>query len=256
MRRESEEVEDAVGAARESVKKVLAEKQYALSEAKGRYNIAREMRDEEGMGIEAGKVDALRVIISEIEAELLGQHEVEGVRRAKDRTVAIRRALGSAVSEIVEDDARVLAAVASVAEAIARLNGRYSQIVTLRAEAAALADRFALPKPILPDVEAPARRAVAVELTRLPNTLRDTAWGNQPTEECEFKMRTRRTYSEVSGTPGAEIIATAGLKPFPALTKRQNEIIGAKAREKEQALRVMAGLPKLPAEGHVPLGSL
>lgn len=99
------------------------------------------------------------------------------------------------------------------------------------------------------------RRAFVTTLVTLPNKPLDHANRYQPTEECEHSMWVRRTYAEAAGTPGAEIIEAAGLKPFPKLSERQREIITAKAREQEQERRRMAGLPIL-TEGRVPLGSL
>ncbi|MCH7475430.1 MAG: hypothetical protein IIA27_12250, partial [Gemmatimonadetes bacterium] len=45
-------------------------------------------------------------------------------------------------------------------------------------------------------------------------------------------MRTRRTYAEIAGTPGGEIIKAAGPKPWPDLTPKQREIVASRARER------------------------
>jgi hypothetical protein len=254
----SSEVDSAVGEARPSAKQVLAEKQQALEDARGRYALAKEMRDEEGMGVESGIIEALREIVSEIETELVGAREWEGIRAAKDRLVAIRRAFGSVQSSIDGDVDRVNAAIAALEDTIATLNARYDQTTKLRAESAALADRFSLPKPTLPIVAPPASRDLAVALIRLPNTL-VAGNGSHPylaEEQDEYNMRTRRTYAEAAGTPGGEIIEAAGLKPFPELTERQREFLAAREREKESDRRALRGLPAIPADGGIPLTSL
>jgi hypothetical protein len=46
------------------------------------------------------------------------------------------------------------------------------------------------------------------------------------------------------------------LKAWEPLTERQQEIIAAREREKEQQRRALAGLPKIPTDGGIPLGSL
>jgi len=203
----------------------------------------------------SGKEKAAQELAT-IERQLADGREATAKQAAAARMVGIRRAFGSVTSSIDADEQRVGEKIEEVSGAITRLNDRYSQAVQLRAEAAALADRFSLPKPTLPDVAPPARRELAITLALLPNTLLATAWGSQPTEECEHKMRTRRTYAEAVATPGAEIIERAGLKPFPELTERQREIIAAREREKEQERRAFASLPKIPSDGSIPLGSL
>lgn len=254
----SEEIDSAVGEATPNAKQVLAEKKHALEQARGRYALAKEMRDEQAMGVENGIIDALRVLISEIEAELVGAREWEGVRKAKDRLVGIRRAFGSVLSSVDTDEKRVKEKIAELEDAISRLNDRYSQIVKLRAESAALADRFALPMPVLPDVVPPASRDLTIDLIRLPSTLQAALSSHpyQATEQDEYNLRTRRTYAEAAGTPGGEIIEAAGLKAWPELTERQREIIVAREREKESDRRALAGLPRIPADGGIPLTSL
>jgi len=253
----SDEVSNAVGEAVVTKQQQLAEKQKALEDARGRHALAKEMNDWQAMGIESGNITALREIIASIETELVSDREADAVRKAKDRLLGIRRAWDSvAVSSIEAAEQRVVKKIAELSDEIAKLNDGYSRSVQLRAEAAALSDRFNLPKPTFPDVPPPARRDVAVALTILPNTLLASAWRSEPTEQDEHEMRTRRTYEEANGTLGAEIIAAAGLKPWEPLTERQQEILAAREREKEQTRRALAGLPKIPTDGSIPLGSL
>src|SRR2546430_1845939 len=80
------------------------------------------------------------------------------------------------------------------------------------------------------------------------------------TERCEHGLRERRTYGEVAGSPGYSIILQAGLKPWPALTARQEEILAERERDAAQDRRaaaqfaseaaiVRATPPSLPADG-------
>jgi hypothetical protein len=252
----SDEVDNAVGEAVQTKAQLLAEKKKALEDARARYALAREMRDEQEMGIESAIIQALREIISSIETELVSDREVTGVRAAKDRLLGIKRAWDSIASSVDAAELRVVKKIAELSDEIDHLNDRYSGSVKTRVEAAALSDRFNLPKLVLPDVAPPARRDVAIEMTTLPNKLRATAWGNESVEQDEFELRTRRTYAEASGTEGYRIIEGAGLKAWEPLTERQKEIITARLREKEQMRKQFAGLPTIPSDGSVPLGSL
>jgi hypothetical protein len=257
----SNEVNDAVGEAPERTKDIdvaqlLNEKRGAIKAARDRYKIAREMRDEDAMAAEAHRIDALRTIISELESEDATAREAKAKTAATARLIGVKRAFGSVQSSMDADEQRVVEKIGELSDAITRLNDRYSQAVQLRAEAMALSDRFSLPKPSLPDVGAPARRDLAITLTRLPNKLAATSDRYQPTEQCVHNMRTRRTYAEAVGTEGHAIIESAGLKPFPALTPRQCEILAARVREKEHERKQIAALPKIAFESRAALGSI
>jgi EAL domain-containing protein (putative c-di-GMP-specific phosphodiesterase class I) len=215
-----------------------------LEVAREKYQVAKAARDEKMMGDEMRSIDALRAIISDLELEVVAEREATGQQAATARLLRIKRAIGSVVSELDEDERRL---DELLAEAITRLNDRYDQATKLRAEALALSDRFDLPTPTLPDVVSPARRAIAVEVARALNKLRADAGTWQANEQCEHKMRTRRTYAEADGTPGAEIIAAAGLKPFPELREDQREALASKEREREEMRRQFAGYPTNPS---------
>jgi hypothetical protein len=252
----SKEVDAAVGEDRKSVAELLNEKRVALAAARERYATAKALRDEVAMGDEVRLLDALKDIIRELETSDARIREASAKQAATGRLVGIRRAYGSVQASMEADETRVNEKIAEVSDAIARLNDRYTQSAQLRAEALALADRFNLPKPTLPDIVPPMRRGFVAALVTLSNKPVDHANRYQPTEECAHQLRTRRTYAEAAGTPGGEIIEAAGLKPFPELTERQSTIIAAREREKEQERRQLAGLPTLAAEWSVSLGTL
>jgi hypothetical protein len=238
----SEEVNSAVGAGPEreknrTVSEVLIEKQAKLAEARERYQTAKQMRDEESMSVEGRTIDSLVTLIAELEKEAAEELEADAVRRATKRMVAISRAAGSIANELDEDQRRVDEKMAELQEAIARLNGRYTKATQLRAEAAALSDRFGVDKPALPNLVPPARRDFVTTLANMPRDLLDHRSIRQPVEECEHRLRTRRTYREVEGTPSFDIIEAAGLKPFAPLTEKQQEIVGGRERQAERTRR-------------------
>jgi hypothetical protein len=94
------------------------------------------------------QVQMLREFVRRLEAEAATEREAEARTAAKARVLAIKRADGALAAE-EEDDAK---RVAEAREAIKRLNDRYAKRVVLRAEADALAERFGLEAPALPDV--------------------------------------------------------------------------------------------------------
>ncbi|MEX2179339.1 MAG: hypothetical protein WD801_11545 [Gemmatimonadaceae bacterium] len=168
--------------------------------------------------------------LAAIEQQMSERQEDEARERAKQRLLGIRRAIGSVVASLEEDEARVRAAKAALEDAIRRFNDRFGQVNGLKAEAEALCHRFQLPTPALPKVTAPALRgletAPSVELVAHVRT-------RPRVEQCEHGLRERRTYAEVRGTEGHTIITAAGLRPFPELTERQQR--GIAHREREQA---------------------
>lgn len=245
----SKEVDSAVGEAParsdkgKKIVELLAEKTTALDKARSAYAAAKEVRDEQEMSKQGQIIDSLHTIIRELKQEAAVEREATGKQAATARLVRIKRAIGSVVSELDEDERRI---AELLVEAITRLNDRYDQAAQLRAEALALSDRFDLPTPKLPDAVSPARRQIAVEVAQALNKLRGDAGTWQSNEQCEHKMRTRRTYAEAAGTEGRAIIEAAGLKPFPELTDGQRNALAAKQREDEKYRRQFAGWPSSP----------
>ena len=56
-------------------------------------------------------------------------------------------------------------------------------------------------------------------------------------EKDEHGLRSRRSYREASGSPGYEIIKTAGLPPWPKLTTAQAAILDGRRRDAEAEQR-------------------
>jgi hypothetical protein len=238
----SNEVDAAVGErpARENVKsaaELWRENRAACSAARERFNVARSAGDAEGMAREIGLIDAIEILGRELEREAAAEREQTATLRATSRMVGITRAYGSVVKQLEEDEKRVIEKITELQDAITRLNDRYGKAALLRAESAALSDRFGLAKPNMANVVPPARRDFVTTLVTMPRDLLDHPTIRQPVEECDFKLRTRRTYSEVSGSEGFAIIQGAGLKPFAPLTEKQQLIVEARERQAEHTRR-------------------
>lgn len=254
----SEEIQDATGEGpvRENVIELLNEKRAALASARERYATARAMRDEISMGDLARQIDALLILIPELEQDAQVVCEVAGRKAAEDRLTAIKRAYGSTVASYQQDEARVVTATAALRDAITVLNQRAKKLEDLRAEAAALSDRFGLPVPSLSIVNEP-REDIAASLPPF--------WRHQVVrpsfEDDEHRLRQRRDYQEVGGSPGYGIIQRAGFRPFRPLTEREREVLDGMAEERkpdatlQQAAAEVVALGALRmAGGHVHRG--
>lgn len=241
----SEELDAAIGAAptREKNKtalELLNEKRAALESARERYAVAKKMRDEGAMSDEMKIIDALNTLLPELDKEAAAEREADAVQRATKRMVAISRAHGSVANELDEDERRVAQKMGELQDAIARLNGRYTKATQLRGEAAALSDRFGLDKLVLPNLVPPCRRDFVTPLATLHRDLLDFPSPRQSIEQCEHRLRERRTYAEVAGTEAFKIIVAAGLKPFAQLTERQQDIVEGRQRQEAETRRSFA----------------
>lgn len=142
------------------------------------------------------------------------------------RIRTIKRAYGSNVASYQDDEPRVQQAVAALGEAVTTLNGRARRLEGLRAEAAALSDRFSLTAPILNMVSEPP--TIKVPPPWQYRVVRPSF------EQCEHGLRTRRDYAEIGGSIGYAIIQTAGgPKPFRALTERESEAVADNVEEQK-----------------------
>jgi hypothetical protein len=196
--------------------------------------IAKAARDEQQMGDQSRLIDALRELLPILETEAAGVLEAKGRKEAEERLLGIKRAYGSTVATYGEDEKRVQQAVAALGEAITTLNSRARKLEALRAEAAALSDRFSLPVPILTIVSEPQFDFAA----SLPQFWR--LQGRRPSVEAdEHRLRERRDYTEISGSPGFDIITKAGLRTFPpthrARKRRAGRQGGVKTRREARA---------------------
>ncbi len=120
-------------------------------------------------------------------------------------------------------------------EAVDRLNARFGALAKLRAEANALADRFPdVVAPTLAPVIEPARRKACIAAALVVDGIAfDHSRLRSPNiEHDEHRLRTRRTYEEVTGTPAGEIISATGLQQWPELSAKQREIVALREREK------------------------
>lgn len=192
------------------------------------------------------EVRQLRTDLTEA-ATLLGHQiatdrEAAGYAEAKKRQTGIARAFGSMRQELDDDEAKVREAAVAYRAMVERLNERFRALTLLRAEAEALRDRFGIEVPALPVVVAPGRRegCVAALMAVASATFLDRGYRPPETEACEYGLRQRRTYAEIAGTPGAEIIeAVGGPKAWPELTAKQAAIVASRAESQAAAAEAM-----------------
>lgn len=168
-----------------------------------------------------------------LRARIVEQREDACLGEASKRMRGIGKAFGSLRSEIAEDVVRVQEKAKAYAEEVERLNNRYNALMRLKLEANALSDRFAVEAPTfqpvaIPSLQEGCKRAASI--VQAPFIFMH--YRSPKTEKCSHGLRARRTFQEVNGTPTGLIIEAAGLKAFPALTAKQEEIVEAREREK------------------------
>ena len=237
----SKEVNSAVGAAParsvkpKSVVELLQEKRQALASAHTRYKSAKGKFDEVTMADESRLIQSLTVIIYELEQATVAAVEQDALQRAKERILGISRAAGSLAASTVEDRERVLAAAREYREAVNRLNERFVQYQSLVAEDSALRDRFGITGAKIPRVTSPDETPSVIDAARVVEsvTYAIDRISRPQTELDAHKLRERRTYGEIGGTQAYTIIQSAGLKAWPELSERQQEIVSALGTEKE-----------------------
>ncbi len=166
--------------------------------------------------------------LAALEAERAAKRQAQHVAVAEKRRIGIARALGSIRDQLDQDEQRVVAAGEAYLAAVKTINDRYEQHDKLLAEDAAIADRFGLGASDLARAPAPGvRKAVLAIYDKLRGLwLAERTDNYKPqVEQDESGLLQRRTYREIAGTPGYEIIMQAGLPAFPPLTARQEEIV-------------------------------
>jgi hypothetical protein len=204
----------------------LASAEAALREGTG---------DAEAVVRAEARAPVLRKAIAELEQHLATDREAAGQAAAQKRMIGIARAHGSVRQELDDDDAKVREAAVAYKEAADRVNARYRGLEMLRAEANALADRFGVAAPTFPPVVIPAmREGCAAAVMEVQVKFLDHAHVSPATEKDEHGLRSRRNFAEIAATPGGQIIATVGPKPWPELTDKQREIIAGQERQQAQ----------------------
>lgn len=181
--------------------------------------------------------------LQRLDAEEAAERESAARSAAQERMLGITRAVGGLVSALDEDGRRPEAAAQAYAESAQRLTERCDKLQLLRAEALALVDRFAVAGPplaaIAPPALLPAVRA-ALAVVQAVGFAGHGAGIQPATEQCEHRLRERRTYAEIAGTDGYAIIRAAELRPWPPLSPRQEQILADREREAAEARRQAA----------------
>lgn len=226
----------------------LAAKRIELAEAQAALASAKAAMDTDAVMQLQSRVTILGEFIEQLEPKARAELLTEARRRAEKRLLGIRRAHGSIVNELDQDEERVRSLHDELTAAIVRFNDRYEQATALRNEAAALNDRFDLDAELPLAPPAPAARNIPVTLPML----RDVALfiASPATEEHPEMDWRRRTYLEIAGTPGYEIVQLVGPRPWRGLTADEQRIVGIKreraARDK-RAGEKLGGPLALPA---------
>lgn len=221
----------------EDAERMRAAKAYELEDAERTIMEAETAMDVDAVVGATQRARVLRTFLARLDEQVALAREAHAHEAAASRVLGIKRAHGSLVASLDGDEQRVREKAAELADAIAKMNARYHQLVKLRVEAGALVDRFGLDGVELPRVMPPALRGI--EIT--PAVVLSDYLRPRPTvERCEHGLRERRTYAEVRGTEGHRIIEAAGPKPWPALTAHQRRVIEQRARAAAEEQREMA----------------
>jgi hypothetical protein len=138
---------------------------------------------------------------------------------------------------------------------ITTIDQRKAVLVTESKEINRRLDLLRICQRALEFVVPPARREIATTLVLLQRSLLDHAnsWP-APVEQCEHQMRERRSYAEIQGTEGYDIITSVGLKPFPELTERQQAVVAQRKREAEDFRQQLVLAGTVPSQGSVSIG--
>ena len=254
--------DDPVGAApareRPTVLAQLEEKRNELRDAHTALATANRDMDTDEVVRQTQRISVLTGFIATLEVDAEIEMEREARQLAETRVLGIRKAIGSLSNELDEDATSIRTLYAQLVERINRINARYRETGRLRAEAAALVDRFALAEKPLPLGQAPSVKLH--ELNPLPVLLdvEDPARFKPHVEEHAFTGWKRRTFEEVAGTKGHEIISRVGPKPWPPISpEQQAQLDTAKMRrEREQAAIERVNLPFVPPEGEFPIAGI
>jgi hypothetical protein len=141
--------------------------------------------------------------LAQVEAQIVARDEAALTNEAKARLIGIARALGSLADQSRLDNARLLEAARKFADHVEGLNERYEKCLALRHEAAALAEVFDLPMPVLSTVTVPALRPEVQQAFETTSRVgvRDNGHTASVTE-----ANGRRTYAELGDVPGGDLI--------------------------------------------------
>ena len=124
---------------------------HAESGDKGELDTLTQQRRE----VREARADALEAFTA-LQGRIVSDLELACTAEAVRRTKGIKRAFGSLRQEMQDDEVKVQEAAAAYRDAVNRVNDRYRSLAKLKAEAAALTDRFGVAAPTLPPIVIPA----------------------------------------------------------------------------------------------------
>lgn len=184
-----------------------------------------------------------------VESELRVVREREGRAAALERIDAIHKEAFDNAATFEDAAQQLLGAAQHVVSLRDQFNGAYGRSKRLQEEMGALVERFDVPGKQLPKLPAPDRHPVSRDMP-FSVGLSPGSTPRQPRTESDGIGRKRRTYQEV-GSVGGEIIKRAGLRPWPQMTPRQEQLMEEREEQdkreaalaKDMASRVAAGTP-------------
>jgi len=162
--------------------------------------------------------------LTQVEQQIAERDAAQFKAHAQERLLGIVRAAGSLNAALEQDEVRVLQTQEAANKAKTMLNERCDKLAALRREARALADRFGLEAPAI-EAPVPATLPVLRELEGVD--LHGTLYAGEMIREMCTRDGVelhRRTYEEIAGSPGYEIVQAAGLKPWPVPTPEQRRV--------------------------------
>ncbi|HXM38291.1 MAG TPA: hypothetical protein VN908_06495 [Gemmatimonadales bacterium] len=148
----------------------------------------------------------------EVETQIADRDRAARTAEAKDRLLHIRQALGGLAETTKGDNTELIGAAQAFVAAAKKVNERFHKIALLKHEAASLCDMFDLPVPELPSVMVPAARPEVHEAFSLVHSARVAEHGRIATAVDSVRYPDgrsgpgARTYEELKGTPGADLI--------------------------------------------------
>ena len=189
------------------------------------------------------ELEATQAGLALVKGQLTETLEVEAKAAAEVRCGEIEKEHKEAGAKYQESaDAMLAHANRFVAARTAFLEA-FGKASLLKREVDALTERFTVAAPKTVALPVPASHRV---LRDIPFT--DYNYPDHhrlvPSMEKDEAKRKRRDYGEVNGTQAGEIIQRAGLKPWPALTERQQKAADERARQRDREAEQAAGFAR------------
>jgi len=146
-----------------------------------------------------------------VEAEIAAKAQADLKAEAEQRLLGIRRALGSMVDQLEQDERRLAEAARQYVDTAAALNARFDKAALLKHEATALVEVFSLKAPDLPTLTPPAQRPEVLKADSAAQNVIARQHGRiEPAMVWKMTdgglMPDVRSFDELEGTPSRDLI--------------------------------------------------